>query len=184
MTHFPLYVIEGIILKRKNVGEADRVVTIFSKELGKIYAVAKGVRKIKSRRAPHLEVFTHARVVLHRGKKWDLVTEVQTIQLFYLMRKELPRIAVGYYLVELIDRLLPERQEHRDVFTLLCRTLTQLDSGEIDTKKLYEEFALALLTDLGYLHRERNLDSRDIQRFIESIVERKLRSPRLMDQLA
>lgn len=179
MQQFPLYVVDGIVLKRKNVGEADRVLTIFSKEHGKIYAIAKGVRKIKSRRAPHLEVFTRARIALHRGKKWDIVTEVAPVQGFLHIRKKLSHIAGAYYLVEIIEKLLPEKQEHREVFVLLVNALTKLDNSSDEVNRICDAFSLELLEALGYVSKARILEKHNIHEYIESIVERRLRTPKI-----
>ena len=73
---------EGIILKRMNYGEADRILTIYTLHHGKIRAMAKGVRKLQSRKAGSLELFNHSVLFLIKGKNLDLVTEAQTIDLF------------------------------------------------------------------------------------------------------
>ncbi|KKR32290.1 MAG: repair protein RecO protein, partial [Candidatus Gottesmanbacteria bacterium GW2011_GWC2_39_8] len=83
------YKTEGIILRRINFGEADRLITIFSKHYGKQKVLGKGVRKIKSRRAPHLELFNRSVIFLHRGKNFDIITEAQTINSFSDLRKDL-----------------------------------------------------------------------------------------------
>jgi DNA repair protein RecO (recombination protein O) len=74
-----VYVAEGIVLKRRNVGEADRILTVFTKKYGKIRVIAKGVRRITSRRAGHIEVFTRVILTLHSYKNMDIVTEAQAI---------------------------------------------------------------------------------------------------------
>ena len=74
--------IDGVILKRSNFGEADKLVTIFSKQQGKIKVLAKGIRRIKSKRAPHLELFNYTTLILHHGKSFDIVTEAKIINDF------------------------------------------------------------------------------------------------------
>jgi len=173
-----VYKVEGIILKRKNVGEADRIITIFTKEYGKLRATAKGIRKVTSRRAPHLEVFTHIRAVIHNGKTIDTLSEVDAIEMYSDLRRDLQRVSLAYYVLELTDSLLAEKQEHRDVFVLLLRAL----SGKINTR----QFALELLWTLGFLPHGKIIVGKDLQLFIESITERKLRTPpfvrRLLDK--
>src|SRR5258706_9060146 len=114
-----VYTVEGIILKRKNVGEADRILTIFTKQQGKIRVIAKGVRKMISKRAPHIEVFNHLVLTIHKGKMLDMLTEVSTVSTFASIRADLKRIGAAYYLLEVIDGLLPEGQAHEEVFFLL-----------------------------------------------------------------
>ncbi|MBI3956331.1 DNA repair protein RecO [Candidatus Gottesmanbacteria bacterium] len=175
----------AIVLKRRNVGEADRILTIFSKEYGRMRVVAKGVRRVHSRRAPHLEIFSHATLVLHKGKTWESVSEVTPIDAFPVLRAYLPRVSAAYYLCELVDALLPERQEHRDIYTLLLGALTMLnDTVESDPVVVSEQFALELLRCLGYLARDRILPTGQIEPYIERIIEKHLRTPKILAQLS
>ncbi len=172
-----LYKAEAIILKRRNVSEADRILTLLSKEYGKIVVVAKGVRKITSHRAPYLEVFSQVTLVLHRGKMRDIITEVSPINGFSNLRKNLTTVNTAYYLCELVDVLLPEKQEQRDVFRFLAATLLAIDENLYGNVSQYaEEFALTLLRLLGFLPSDKQLSAQQIQPFIENIVEKKIKS--------
>lgn len=175
----------GIILKRRNVAETDRILTIFSKEYGRIRVYARGVRRVHSRRSAYLEVFSNTALVLHRGKTWDSVTEATPIHVFPRLRVHLPRVSAAYYICELVDVLLPERQEHRDVYMLLLGTLSALnDTVENDPVVLSEQFALELLRILGYLARDRTIPSGQIVPYIERIIEKHIRSHRLLTKFA
>lgn len=181
MTPGRIYTAHAIVLKRRSVGEADRIVTIFSKEYGRMRVYARGVRRVHSRRAPYLEIFFDVALVLYREKTWDSVTEATPIHAFSRLRESLPRVSVGYYLCELVDALLPERQEHRDVYTLLLGALTTLNESEkADPVIVGEQFAIELLRNLGYLARDRTLSSGQIDPYIESIIEKRIRSHRLL----
>ncbi|MBI3343021.1 DNA repair protein RecO [Candidatus Gottesmanbacteria bacterium] len=182
---FRLYTTEAIVLKRKNIGEADRILTIFSKQYGRMRVLAKGIRRETSRRGPHLEVFSRVALVLHKGKTWDLVTEASGLEVFSELRKKLQLVSIGYYLCELVDALTPEHQEHRDIYTLLLGALTALnDMTDVDPVAVSEQFALELLRNLGYLARDRTLSSGQIDPYIERIIEKHLRSPKILSQLA
>src|SRR3990167_3836469 len=89
MTSVRIYKAQGIILARKNVGEADRVLTVFTNEYGKVRVIAKGIRRINSRRSPHLEVFNHVGLMIRHGKAMDSVTEAETIESFPAIRCDL-----------------------------------------------------------------------------------------------
>lgn len=172
-----VYKAEGIILKRKNVGEADRIITIFTNEYGKLRCIAKGIRKISSRRGPRLEVFTHVQVIIHRGKSMESITDVESVDMYEKMRQDLQRVSLGYYLCDLVDSLLPEKQEHRDVFLLLSSAFNALQTA--DSTSLYRQikiFSLELLWVLGFLPREKSLNGKELQTFIETITERRLKS--------
>lgn len=175
---------EGIILSRKNIGEADRIVTVFTKEYGKMRLMAKGIRKTASRRAPYLEIFAHVRIVIHMGKGMESITEVTPVGAQDLLRNDLERISVAYFYCELINHLLPEKQEHRDVFVLLRDALDHLRTCEVDAIGGQSKmFALTLLRSLGFLEHTRDLGGKELQTFIESITERRLRTPRLIRQI-
>lgn len=175
---------EGVILSRKNVGEADRIITVFTKEYGKLRLLAKGVRKTASRRGPHLEIFSHVILMIHQGKMMDTITEVTPFPKSNQVRLDLERISVAYFYCELVNLLLPEKQEHRDVFDDLTNALSAL--GTTDADKLHlqtKSFALGLLRSLGFLETHRKLGGEELQTFIENITERKLRTPKLIRQI-
>lgn len=177
MTTSRVYKAEGIILKRKNYGEADRILTVFTKEYGKVRAIAKGIRKVSSRRAPHLEIFMRVAVVLHMGKSLESISEVTPIKVYEDIRTDLARVSIAYYLCELVDNLLPERQEHRDVFTLLTDALEDIRTISVShIYKVSKTFTLELLWALGYLPRGKALTGIKLQDFIEAITERRIKS--------
>lgn len=172
------YRAEGIILKRKNTGEADRIITVFTREYGKIRLIAKGIRKVKSRRAPFLEVFSRVVLLIHTGKGMDSISEASAVVAYPSIRKDLEKVSVAYFLCELVDVLLPEKQEHRDVYLLLSDALAGLNGAAAPA--IYaqsRQFALSLLWALGFLPRERKLTGPALQAFIENITEKDLRTP-------
>lgn len=172
-----VYKAEGIILKRKNVGEADRIITVFTKEYGKMRLIAKGIRKVASRRAPHLEVFTRVRIVVHSAKSLESVSEVEPVEVYEHLRSDLSRVSMAYYLCELIDSLLPEKQEHRDVFILLTRALNDLGKGTVASiYGVSKTFTLELLWTLGFLPRNKSFTGDKLQKFIETITEKRMKS--------
>jgi DNA repair protein RecO (recombination protein O) len=89
---------EGIILKRRNFGETDRIITIFTRELGKISCIAKGVRKITSRRSGHVEVFHRVHISYHDGKGMYLLTEVQSLDAHQGLSGDIVSVSYAYYI--------------------------------------------------------------------------------------
>lgn len=175
---------EGIILLRKNIGEADRIVTVFTKEYGKLRLIAKGIRKTSSRRSGHLEIFSHVHLVIHQGKSMDSITEVSQVDVSETLGKDLEGISVAYFYCELINMLLPEKQEHRDVFELLVDALDNLKGdAKSEVQRQSKTFALTLLRTLGFLEASRDLRGKELQTFIENITERRLRTPKLIRQI-
>lgn len=180
-----VYKVEAIILKRKNIGETDRILTLLTKQFGKLKVIAKGIRKTSSKRSPHLELFTHVDLVLHKGKTWDSVTEVNGMETFQGLRTHLSRITIAYYLCELVDRLLPDRQEHMEVFMHLVTSFQLLNNGKYKKgREFCEQRSLTLLQMLGYIPDAQVMDFMEIQKFIENIIGKRLNTQKLLTKLS
>lgn len=149
MTREALYSTRAIILKHRDQGEADRVLTVMTPDLGKRTLLARGVRRPASRKAGHLEPFTHVQLLIARGRSWDLVTQADTVYAFRVLREDLERTAYAFYFVELVDAFAQEEDEHRDIFDLLLQALHLLEhTGR--PALLARWFELALLRLSGY----------------------------------
>jgi DNA repair protein RecO (recombination protein O) len=122
---------EGIIIKRKNLGEADRLVTIITPHDGKLIIKATGVRKITSRRSAHIELLNHASLSLYKGKGMHVLTEVKMIDDHSKIKADFTKVGLAYHLCELVDGLCPENQENGNVFYLLKNTLKLLAQQDI-----------------------------------------------------
>ena len=122
-----IYRTEAVIIRRSDFGEADRLLTLIT-PMGKRRVVAKGARKTTSRLAGHIELFTHAGLLLAVGRNLDIVTQSTILHGFDTLRGDLRRIGAAYYTAELIDRLIEEEDENRPAFELLVATLTALDT--------------------------------------------------------
>lgn len=173
------YKTEGIILKRVSIGEADRIVTIFSKNHGKLTLIAKGVRRITSRRAPNLELFNYTKFVLHKGKKLDVISDAQTVISFAHCKKNLTRIAHAYLITELIDRLLADGQKQRKIFNVALLVFQKLDDKNSSDQIVHaymHRFKYFLLENLGFIPSDGSFANTAIDTVIEDIIERKLKS--------
>lgn len=176
------YKTEGIILKRTNFGEADRILTIYTKHYGKIRALAKGVRRITSRRGGNVELFNQVTLFLHQGKNLDLLNEAQVVNSFKAWRRDLKKVAVAYYFAELVDKLTPEEQPNQAVFQLLSRYLGKI--GTAILPELTRSFEEALLRELGFgVPEELRRSSSSLRDYIESITEKKLNSQDIAKEL-
>lgn len=121
------YRTEGIILRRRNIGEADTIFTVFSPSLGKFEGVARGVRKARSHMRGHLEPLTRSELMLARGRSLDVFTQAVTIDPYRRLHDDLERSALGMYCCELISRFANENIAQRDVYALLRDVLAALD---------------------------------------------------------
>ena len=143
------YQIEAIIIKKIKLGEADRILTLYTPHLGKIQAVAKGVRRPRSKLAGHLELLTHSQVSLARGRNLDIVTGSQTINSFLPLKSDLRLTAYALYAVELIDRFTADNVENYPLFQLLVETMHRLCQGS-NNELILRYFELHLLNLVGY----------------------------------
>ena len=144
-----VYKTQAIVLRQRKLGEADKIVTLFSSHHGKIDAVAKGVRRTKSRMAGHLEPLVLGSYLLAEGRELDIVTQAETVEGFPGLRGDLDRISRGLYCAELVDRLTPERSEGNPIFRLLSETLAVLDQAP-DIDLAVRRFEMHFLDLLGY----------------------------------
>jgi DNA repair protein RecO (recombination protein O) len=140
---------EAVVLRRHDLGEADRIITLYTSHAGKVRAVAKGVRRPTSRLGGHLELFTHSRLMLARGRNLDLITQVETVDPFIGLREDLWRAGLAYYVAELVDRLTEDRAENQALFQLLVTTLGRI-ATERRASLALNHFELQMLSLLGY----------------------------------
>jgi DNA repair protein RecO (recombination protein O) len=123
------YTTDAIVLSRFDLGEADRVLTLITPGVGKLKAIAKGVRRPTSRLGGSLEPFAELNVALARGRTFDVVTEVRVGHAWLHLRDSLEPAATAWYLAELADRSLEERHAAEPLYALLRRAYELLDAG-------------------------------------------------------
>lgn len=149
MSHFRVYHTEAVILRRLDFGEADRIVVVFTPGRGKVETIAKGVRRITSRRAGHLEPLARTRLLLAQGRQLDVITQAEALDLFPNVRSDLERTAAGFYLAELVDRFTEPHQPNLNLYRHLVEGLTLLDRGQ-DPDLVRRYFELRLLDAVGF----------------------------------
>lgn len=149
MTKPRVYKTEAIVLKRTNLGEADSIITLYTPNLGKIKAVAKGARRPKSKLGGHLDLLTQSSLLLAQGQNLDIITQSQTIEVFVPLRNNLERASCAIYLAELVDQFNPEHVENYPVYKLLQNTLLWLCEAR-NKELVLRYFELHLLSHVGY----------------------------------
>lgn len=140
-----VYKAEALILRRRNVGEADSVFTLLTERYGKFDAIARGVRKARSRMRGHLEPLSCAEVVLAHGRTFDVFTQAQTVRSHRGLRDDLARGAAAMYCAELVERMTAERQPNPQVYGLLLAILDGLEEGlAVEVVRWFELHLLGL----------------------------------------
>ncbi len=173
----------GVVLRRDNFGEADKLITLFTRDQGKIKVLAKGIRRIKSRRASHLELFNSVTVTLYQGIKWPIVSGAKEKKLLSTAKTDLKKAAYLFYIAEVVERLLPENQSHPDVYALLTSALLDLETcSNEEVREKVKEFVIALLWLLGYLPRGQYPEL-GVTALVEEILEHRIKSVSFIDKI-
>lgn len=124
-----LYRERGVVLRTIKLGESDRIVSIATEGRGKVRAVAKGVRKTKSRFGARLEPLSHVALQLYEGRELDTVTQAETVESFRAVREDLDRLTQATALLEAVDHLLQEGEDNPRILQMLLGALRTLDAG-------------------------------------------------------
>lgn len=143
------YKAEVVVLRRLSLGETDRVVTLFTRDRGKLNAVAKGARGPRSKLAGATEPFTYFEAVLAQGQNLDVLTQAHVHHPFSTIRKDLVRVGYASHFIELVDAGIEERQAMPELWDLLVAALSTLESSSTP-QVLSRAFELHALRVLGY----------------------------------
>jgi DNA repair protein RecO (recombination protein O) len=144
-----IYRCDAIVLRRMDLGETDRILTLLSDRFGKIRVIGKGIRRPTSRLGPHLELFSTTRLMLSRGRELDVITAAETLDLHAGLRSDLDALGVASHCAELVDRFLADRDENRAVYRLMNTALERLDQSA-PPHRVARWFEVALLTEMGF----------------------------------
>ncbi len=140
----------AIILQRYEFGEADRLLTIFTPDHGKLRVIAKGVRKPAGRKTGHVELFTRAKMIINRGRELHVVAQAELVEPFMPLREDLERGAYANYVVELLDHFSEFEEQNTSLFELLDSALGWLCEPNIDLRLLARYYELQLLALVGF----------------------------------
>jgi DNA repair protein RecO (recombination protein O) len=143
----PSLTVEALILKRSNFGEADRMITILTKHLGKISIIARGVRRITSRRAGNVELLNLVKLGLFKAKGYTL-TEAESIETFPRIKSNLAVSTAAFHVLELTNKLLAEDDPNSRAYDLIVVTLRKLESNP--RQIILRAFEIKILSLLGF----------------------------------
>lgn len=190
----------AVVLKRFNFGEADRILTFFTRNHGKVTVIAKGIRRPISKKAGHLELFNYVNVFIAEGRNLGIVCEAEVIDSFENIKKNLRKVGQAFYITELVDVLLPEDQKNYKVFELLLSIFSKINSSNQkqlshesgQASNVLQNFEVELLKILGFwsdeifskrLPKSSKSQTHFNRILIEHIIERSLKSPKFLEKL-
>jgi DNA repair protein RecO (recombination protein O) len=119
----PLYRDNAVVLRTYKLGEADRIIVMLSEHHGKVRAVAKGVRKTKSKFGARLEPLSHVRLLLYQGRELDIVSQAESVETLAPLVGDLDHITSGLALVEAVDQVTMEREPAPHIYRMLVGAL-------------------------------------------------------------
>lgn len=155
-------------MSRRNYGEADRIVTFFTRDYGKITVLCKGVRRPRSRKAGHLELGNWCKIFVAKGKNLDLLTEIELKTAFGINEFSENKANKIYHFLEIVKNITPDGQRNQTTFMLLIHFLKQITKGE-DFNLVSTTFKIKLLNNLGFFSTEQLKNSKTKK--ILSIIE-------------
>jgi DNA repair protein RecO (recombination protein O) len=147
-----LYITEGIVLKTQNIGEADRICTIYSPSKGKARAVARGARRPRSRFVSSTQMFAYGDFQIFTGKSLDSISQVELKEAFPRLHDDLVKLAYASYIAELADEMTEEGDADKRVFDMLLAYMRVL-SETLDPQLVTCAFEIKFATILGYRPR-------------------------------
>jgi DNA repair protein RecO (recombination protein O) len=147
---FRSFRVDAVVLRHSDYGEADRLLTLYTRQLGKTRAIAKGARKIASRKAGHIEPFTHVKLQLAKGRDMLILTQADTVDAYQPLREDLILTSHASYVLELLDRFTyQDETENSAIFRLLTETLARL-AAQSDPWLVIRYYEMRLLDHLGF----------------------------------
>ncbi len=141
---------KGVVIRQTKYSESDKILTIFTKEKGKVQAIAKGARRPKSHLMGSTEIFCYSEFLMYNGKSLYNINQGQIIDSFYSLREDLYKLSYATFILELIDSSVLEEEPNDILFELLVKTLKILSEMKDDYKKLLFAFQIKYISFIGF----------------------------------
>lgn len=146
-----LYKTSGIVIKQVNYGEADKILTILTRNYGKIQAIAKGARKTKNRFLACTQLFCYSDFIYYQGRNMAHINQCELRESFFKLRMNLEKLTYSSYVIELINAATQENEKEEKLFLLLIHTLNYLaNNSQIDADLIVLTFQIKLMALTGY----------------------------------
>lgn len=163
---------EAIVLKKRQLLQQDFVITLFTKELGKIKVIAKGIKKLTSRRAPHLETGNLLNIILSQKSEPHYLQQTELISAFSGIKDHTDKMSYAYVYFFILDRILPEGQTEESLFNITKKFLIDLTKLEEISILFLQKYLQKMLMYLGYVHEERSFA--ELIHITEEIIHEKV----------
>lgn len=176
-----VYKTEGIILRSADWGELNRLITIYTKQQGKISARAISVRKKESKLKGLLLPFTRANFLLARSKSIDIVTDVEILDSYLYLHNNLKSLSCAFYFSELVDKLVSESERDENLWRLAARVFDVLNQKRDDLPEIKRLFEEKLLEFLGYQNwQNEGAKNKTAADFIRGLLGEEIKAERFL----
>ena len=163
---------EAVVLKKRVLPNQDNIITLFTKELGKVSVFAKGIKKITSRRLPHVQTANLINCVLYKKDERIFLQETSLISGFSQIKKDQTKLQYLYQFFFVIERLLPDNQLESHIYNLLMKFLVDLSNSKIENDEMLLNYLNKTVYVLGYTKEDKNYE--ELKRVIEEIIHEKM----------
>jgi len=163
---------EAFVVKKTSLLNKDTVITLFSEEKGKISVFAKGIKKITSKRLPHIQTGNLIKALLGRKGDYFYLQETKLISHFFAIKKDREKSDGLYFMLFILDRLLPEGQKEEPVYQTFKRFMIELSKEKKSVQLLLTKYVNEILRFLGYTIKKSTLS--DLRIVVEEIINEKI----------
>lgn len=149
---------EAFVLRVKKYSETSKIVTLYTEKFGKINAIAKGARKLKSKFVSCLDVFSYISVVIYKkpGTRLHLLSDCDIIKSYHKLAEDLEKYEIALKIFELVYKILQDEEENKKLFVLLRKTLENLENVKENEANIYFYFLIKFGEILGYAYNFQN----------------------------
>ena len=173
--------LKGIVVRKTESGEHNQLITVYTKELGKIRVLAKSAKKNTSKQAGHLDLFNLVDFVAVPGKNYPIITQAQSSENFLDIKSSYSKMMAGFFVLESFHRLVYEQEQDTVLWSFLFEQLNKIEHASAekhDLDVLLADFKKELLNVLGY---RQNINEKEIDYFLQSLSSQKFSSLRLLN---
>lgn len=172
---------QGFVIKKTDIGEYDQIVTLYTKEFGKVTGIAKSVKKNSSKQAGHLDVFNLVDFIFVTGKNYPIITNAQSVETFSGIKSDLAKNVIGFFILEMVENLVYDHDRDAVFWNFLIEKLEELEkigNSNGSLKKFFLDLKGGFVDILGY---GGNLNEKDARNFLISLSQRNPYSLLLID---
>jgi len=163
---------EAIVLKKKSLPNQDYILTFLTEKYGMISVFGKGIKKITSRRSPHIQTGNLIEAIIYKKNNKFYLEETKLISFFSKIKTDPKKISKLYFLFFVLERLLPENQREEKIYPLAKKFLIDLSERKTSSEIVFNKYLNQIVRDLGYITEDRSLD--ELINLIQSIINEKI----------